>query len=59
MKVEEIFRLLPRIDCGQCPCGSCEKFAKAVAQDCGMLPECQRLTPTGLMLIKAKLCEGQ
>ncbi len=57
--VIEIYGLLPRIDCGQCPAMSCMAFAKAVLDDCGMLSECGRLTPYGLMMIKALLCQGQ
>ena len=57
--VIEIYRLLPKIDCGQCPGKSCMALAKAVSEDCGMLSECSRLTTYGLMMLKALLCQGQ
>jgi ArsR family metal-binding transcriptional regulator len=57
--VIEIYRLLPKIDCGQCSSGSCVAFAKDVLEDCRRLSECTRLSPYGFMIIKALLCQGQ
>jgi CO dehydrogenase/acetyl-CoA synthase gamma subunit (corrinoid Fe-S protein) len=57
--IVEIYKLLPRIDCGQCPSKSCVAFAKAVSEDCSRLSECTRLTAYGLMMIKSLLCGGQ
>jgi ArsR family metal-binding transcriptional regulator len=57
--VIEIYRLLPKIDCGQCSSGSCTAFAKDVLEDCSRLSECTRLSPYGLMMIKTLLCQGK
>jgi ArsR family metal-binding transcriptional regulator len=57
--VTEIYRLLPKIDCGQCPAKSCIAFAKALSEDCGMLSECGRLSAYSIMMIEALLCQGQ
>ena len=59
VEVIEIYKLLPRIDCGQCPSKKCMAFAKAIKKDCGMLSECVRLTESGLMMIEALFCRGQ
>jgi len=55
----EIYRFLPKIDCGQCSAKSCMAFAKEVAEDYGMLSGCVRLTPYGLMLIEGLFSQGQ
>jgi len=55
----EVYRLLPKIDCRQCPARSCMAFAKAVSEDPEKLSECVRITTNGLMMIEALLCEGQ
>jgi len=57
--ITEVYRLLPKIDCGQCPAKSCMAFAKAVSEVPEKLPECARITTYGLMMIEALLCEGQ
>jgi ArsR family metal-binding transcriptional regulator len=57
--VIEIYRLLPKIDCGQCSSGSCTAFARDVLEDCSKLSECTRLSPYGLMMIKTLLCQGK
>jgi CO dehydrogenase/acetyl-CoA synthase gamma subunit (corrinoid Fe-S protein) len=57
--VIEIYKLLPKIDCGQCPAKSCMAFAKAVTEDYGRLSECVRLTPYGLMLIEGIFSQGR
>ncbi|NJD57655.1 MAG: hypothetical protein FIA94_14795 [Nitrospirae bacterium] len=55
----DIYRFLPKIDCGQCPAKSCMAFAKAVSEDYGRLSECARLTPYGLMLIEGIISQGR
>lgn len=55
----EIYKLLPKIDCGQCPSKSCIAHAKAVAEDRGRLAECIRLMPYGLMLIAGLFSQGR
>lgn len=55
----EIYRFLPKIDCGQCPAKSCMALAKEVAKDHGKLSECVRLTPYGLMLIEGLFSQGR
>ena len=55
----EIYKLLPKIDCGQCPAKSCIAHAKAVAEDRGRLAECIRLMPYGLMLIAGLFSQGR
>ncbi|HET6514243.1 MAG TPA: (Fe-S)-binding protein [Thermodesulfovibrionales bacterium] len=59
IEVIEIYKLLPRIDCGQCSAKICMAFAKAVSEDCGMISECVRLTEYGRMMIEALLSRGQ
>jgi len=55
----DIYRFLPKIDCGQCPAKSCMFLAKEVAQNPGKLSECVRLTPYGLMLIEGLFSQGR
>ncbi len=57
--VIEIYKLLPKIDCGQCSSKSCMAFAEAVVEDCRRLSECARLSMHGAMMIKSLLCQGQ
>lgn len=57
--VIEIYRLLPKIDCGQCSAKSCMAFARGVSEDREVLPECASLTSYGLMLIEALFSRGQ
>jgi acetyl-CoA decarbonylase/synthase complex subunit gamma len=55
----EIYKLLPKIDCGQCPAKSCLALAKLIAEDRARLSECTRLTPYGLMLIAGLFSQGR
>jgi CO dehydrogenase/acetyl-CoA synthase gamma subunit (corrinoid Fe-S protein) len=55
----EVYKYLPRIDCGQCIAGSCLAFAKMVLEDCTMLSDCTRLSPYGRMLVQSLLCRGR
>ncbi len=55
----EIYRFLPKIDCGQCPAKSCLALAREVAEDYSKLSQCTRLTPYGLMLIEGLFAEGR
>lgn len=59
VEVIEIYKLLPRIDCGQCSARTCMAFAMAVKEDIGVLSECTRLTESGSMMIRALFCRGQ
>ena len=55
----EIYKFLPKIDCGQCSVKSCMALAKAVSEDYGRLLECVRITPQGLMLIEGLFSQGR
>ncbi len=55
----EVYRFLPKIDCGQCPAKSCMALAREVAEDYSKLSQCVRLTPYGLMLIEGLFSQGQ
>lgn len=55
----EIYRFLPKIDCGQCPAKFCMALAKEVAVEYDKLSQCVRLTPYGLMLIEGLFSQGR
>jgi acetyl-CoA decarbonylase/synthase complex subunit gamma len=59
VEVIEIYKLLPRVDCGQCSAKTCMAFARAILEDRVTLSECVRLTPHGLMMIEDLLCRAE
>jgi len=55
----EIYKFLPKIDCGQCPAMSCMALAREVAEDYCKISQCIRLTPYGIMLIEGLFSQGR
>lgn len=54
----EIYKLLPRLDCGECPSRTCMPFALLVAGSPEALGQCTRLDPGARSAIEAILCRG-
>lgn len=54
----EIYKLLPRTNCGECPQRTCMAFAIHLKTNPGGLNECRYLEPTTVSEIKSMLNEG-
>lgn len=51
----EIYKLLPKKNCGECPQKTCMSFAVALQGDAGLLDQCRHIEPARLSAVKSLL----
>ena len=54
----EIYKLLPKKNCGECPQKTCMSFAVALQGDADLLDQCRHTEPAKLSAIKSLLTSG-
>lgn len=55
----DIYKLLPRIDCGKCGRATCLMFATALIEGKAAPEECTKMTEEARKAVREKLVEGE